>query len=200
MAPCPRVVLWDLMDTLVRDPFFTHMAPYFGLSFEELMRQKHPTAWRDFELGAIDEDALYRSFFADGRAIDGPGLKRTMLAAYTWIEGVPTLLRELAAHGVPMHLLSNYPPWYAPLCEQLGVPALVAPTFVSCRTGVRKPDPEAYLGAARALELPPSQCLFVDDRELNVRGAEATGMPALHFRGDVAALRAQLIACGLLDT
>jgi hypothetical protein len=97
MAPCPRVVLWDLMDTLVRDPFFTHMAPHFGLSFEALLRQKHPTAWRDFELGAIDEDAQYRSFFADGRAIDGPGLKRTMLDAYAWIDGVPELLRELSA-------------------------------------------------------------------------------------------------------
>lgn len=199
MAPCPRVVLWDLMDTLVRDPFFTHMAPHFGLSFEQLMRQKHPTAWRDFELGAIDEEALYRRFFADGRAIDGPGLKRTMLEAYAWIDGVPELLRELSARGVSMHLLSNYPPWYAPLCEQLGVSALVAPTFVSCKTGVRKPDPEAYLGAARALGVPPSACLFVDDRETNVRGALAIGMPALHFTGDVAALRAALHAFGLLD-
>jgi FMN phosphatase YigB (HAD superfamily) len=187
------------MDTLVRDPFFTHMAPHFGLSFEQLLRQKHPTAWRDFELGAIDEQALYRSFFADGRAIDGPGLKRTMLEAYAWIEGVPELLRELSARGVAMHLLSNYPPWYAPLCEQLGVPALVAPTFVSCKTGVRKPDPEAYVGAARALGVPPAECLFVDDREANVRGALATGMPALHFTGDVPALRAALCAYGLLD-
>jgi FMN phosphatase YigB (HAD superfamily) len=187
------------MDTLVRDPFFTHMAPHFGLSFEELLRQKHPTAWRDFELGTIDEEALYRSFFADGRAIDGPRLKRTMLEAYAWIEGVPELLCELSARGVAMHLLSNYPPWYAPLCERLGVPALVAPTFVSCKTGVRKPDPEAYAGAARALGVPPAECLFVDDREANVRGALATGMPALRFTGDVAALRAALCEHGLLD-
>lgn len=199
MAPCPRVVLWDLMDTLVRDPFFTHMAAYFGLSHEQLMRQKHPTAWRDFELGLIDEEALYCSFFADGRAIDGPGLKRAMLEAYTWIDGIPELLRDLAARGVPMHLLSNYPPWYAPLCDRLGVPELVAPTFVSCETGVRKPDAEAYLGAARALGVPATDCLFVDDRETNVRGARATGMQALCFGGDVAALRAELARCGLLD-
>jgi len=195
----PQIVLWDLMDTLVHDPFFTHMAAHFGLSFEELLRQKHPTAWRDFELGAIDEDGLYRSFFADGRAIDGPGLKRTMLQAYAWIDGVPELLRELAGRGVAMHLLSNYPPWYAPLCERLGVPELVAPSFVSCRTGVRKPDPEAYLGAARALGVSPSECLFVDDREPNVRAARELGMPALRFDGDVAALRAELRAWGLLD-
>ena len=199
MAPPPRIVLWDLMDTLVRDPFFTHVAAHFGLSFEELMRDKHPSAWRDFELGAIDEQTLYRSFFADGRAIDGPGLKRTMLQAYAWIDGIPELLRELAARGVPMYLLSNYPPWYAPLCDRLSVPELVTPSFVSCRTGVRKPDPEAYLGAARELGVPPAECLFVDDRETNVRAARQVGMPALRFTGDVEALRAELRACGLLE-
>ena len=199
MAPPPRIVLWDLMDTLVRDPFFTHVAAHFGLSFEELMRDKDPSAWRDFELGAIDEQTLYRSFFADGRAIDGPGLKRTMLQAYAWIDGIPELLRELAARGVPMHLLSNYPPWYAPLCDRLSVAELVTPSFVSCRTGVRKPDPEAYLGAARELGVPPAECLFVDDREANVRAARQVGMPALRFTGDVEALRAELCACGLLE-
>ncbi len=199
MAPAPRIVLWDLMDTLVRDPFFTHVAAHFGLSFETLMRDKHPTAWRDFELGVIDEQTLYRSFFADGRAIDGPGLKRTMLQAYAWIDGIPELLRELAARGVPMHLLSNYPPWYAPLCDRLGVPELVTPSFVSCQTGVRKPDPEAYLGAARELGVSTAECLFVDDREANVRAARQVGMPALRFTGDVVALRGELCACGLLE-
>jgi FMN phosphatase YigB (HAD superfamily) len=198
MDPRPRVVLWDLMDTLVRDPFFTHMAGHFGLTHAQLMQQKHPTAWRDFELGLIDEETLYQRFFADGREIDGPGLKRTMLDAYAWIDGIPQLLAALAGRGVSMHLLSNYPPWFEPLCRRLGVDELVAPSFVSCRTGVRKPDPEAYLGAARTLGVTQAECLFVDDREVNVKAAKATGMQALHFRGDVSALRVELAACGLL--
>jgi FMN phosphatase YigB (HAD superfamily) len=199
MTAPPRIVLWDLMDTLVRDPFFTHVAAHFGLSFDELMRDKHPTAWRDFELGVIDEQTLYRNFFADGRAIDGPGLKRTMLHAYAWIDGIPELLRELVVRGVSMHLLSNYPPWYALLCDRLGVSELVTPSFVSCHTGVRKPDPEAYLGAARELAVSPAECLFVDDREGNVRAAREVGMPAVRFTGDVGALRAELCVYGLLE-
>jgi len=199
LAPmAERVILWDLMDTLVRDPFFTHVAPFFGLRFEELLAQKHPTAWRDFELGAIDEAELFRTFFRDGRAIDGAGLKRAMHGGYAWIEGIEPLLAELHARGAEMHLLSNYPPWYQ-LCDaRLGVTRWVKPSFVSCHTGVRKPDAQAYLGPCAALGVEPAQALFIDDREPNVSAARALGMDALRFDGDVAALRRALEERGLI--
>ena len=147
----PTVILWDLMDTLVRDPFFTHMAAFFGMSLEELLATKHPTAWREFELGLISESELYCAFFADGREIDGEGLKRCMRDAYVWIDGMEPLVRELHARGVEMHLLSNYPKWYQLCVDALGVNRWVKPTFISCETGVRKtgtrcvsrPEPQA---------------------------------------------------------
>lgn len=30
------VLLFDVMDTIVKDPFYENMAPHFGLSFEEV--------------------------------------------------------------------------------------------------------------------------------------------------------------------
>lgn len=47
--------------------------------------------------------------------------------------------------------------------------------------GVRKPAPEPYLAVAEALGLPPESCLFVDDLPVNVEGARAVGMHAVHF-------------------
>ena len=138
----PRVLLWDLMDTLVRDPFFTHMPAFFGLSLDELVAQKHPTAWRDFELGRIGEQELYARFFRDGRIIDGPGLKHHMREGYAWIDGMEALLVDLQARRVPMHALSNYPPWFALCDERLGLSRYLSLRFVSCRTGARKPAPE----------------------------------------------------------
>src|SRR4029077_11036870 len=73
-----RVILWDIMDTLVHDPFFTHMPGFFGHSFEELVPRLRKGTWVDFELGVLDEAAFYERFFRDGSAIDGPGLKRCM--------------------------------------------------------------------------------------------------------------------------
>jgi HAD superfamily hydrolase (TIGR01509 family) len=186
------------MDTLVRDPFFTHMAGFFDLSFEELLAQKHPTAWGEFELSRISEDELFARFFRDGRKFDGPAFKQHVRHAYAWVEGMQPLLGELQAQGAQMHLLSNYPDWYAMCDDQLGVFRLVPPSFVSCHTGVRKPSAEAYLGPCRTLGVEPSQCLFIDDRQTNCSAAEALGMSAILFKGDVVALRAQLTRHGLL--
>jgi putative hydrolase of the HAD superfamily len=48
-------------------------------------------------------------------------------------------------------------------------------------TGVMKPDPGAYRLALDALGLPAERVLFVDDQPANVAGAEAVGIPAVHF-------------------
>lgn len=194
----PEVILWDVMDTLVRDPFFTHMAGFFGLSFDELLRRKHPTAWGKFELGKLDEQGLFEQFFADGTPIDGPAFKQCVRDAYAWIDGIEPLLIELKRGGVPMHALSNYPPWYQLIEERLRLSRYVDLTFFSCDTGVRKPAAEAYLSACRKLERRTDECLFIDDRSLNTDAARAVGLHALQFTGDVAALRASLHELGFL--
>ena len=91
-----------------------------------------------------------------------------------------------------MHALSNYTPWYRMVEERTGLSRYVPWSFVSCKTGVRKPDPEAYLGAARLLGVAPSECLFIDDRAVNCEAAEAVGMPSIVF-SDAALLRKELV-------
>jgi HAD superfamily hydrolase (TIGR01509 family) len=195
----PEVILWDVMDTLVRDPFFTHMAGFFGLTFEELLQRKHPKTWVEFELGKLDEQGLYAAFFTDGTPIDGPGFKQHVREAYAWIDGIETLLRDLKTRGVEMHALSNYPPWYRLIDEQLQLSRYIGLTFFSCDTGVRKPAPQAYLSACQKLGRRPAECLFIDDRRQNTEAAEAVGMRALQFTGDVTALRGSLHDLGLLQ-
>jgi FMN phosphatase YigB (HAD superfamily) len=193
-----EVILWDVMDTLVRDPFFTHMPGFFGHSFEGLVKRLRRGTWVEFELGKLEEAELYANFFADGSPIDGPGLKRCMAEGYAWIEGIEPLLAELKARGVEMHALSNYPHWYRLVDERLGLSRYVELTFISCHTGVRKPAPEAYLRACAALRRRPDECLFIDDREPNCEAARAIGMPAWRFEGQAEPLRRQLEAAGLL--
>lgn len=189
-------LLLDVMDTLVRDPFFEDMPKFFGLTFEELLRHKHPTAWVEFEHGEIDEAACMAKFFRDARPFDVSAFKAHVARGYEWLPGIPPLLEELAARGVEMHALSNYPEWWQMIEERLGLSRYVRWTFVSCETRVRKPQPDAYLGAARALGRPVASCVFVDDREDNVRAAWAVGMPGLLFRS-AEALRADLAALGI---
>ncbi len=190
-----RILLLDVMGTLVHDPFFVEVPRFFGMTLEELVRSKHPTAWRAFELGELDEAGLVARFFADGRALDVEGLKRTMRDAYRLLPGIEPLLEHLRAAGVSMHALSNYPPWYRLIEDAVGLSRFLTWTFVSCETGVRKPDPRAYLDAARRLGVSPRACTFVDDVLENCEGAAATGMHAIHFT-DAQALAASLARAG----
>ena len=178
----PQVVLWDVMDTLVRDPFREVMPAFFGMDFKELLRVKSPTAWLAFERGEIDETTYFATAFHDGRVYDGHGFREAMVAGYAWLPGMEPLLERLHAAGVAMHALSNYPEWYTRLEARLGLSRYLSWQFVSCRTGVRKPAPNAYLGAAAACGVSPAECLFVDDRAENVDAARGVGMDAFVFR------------------
>jgi FMN hydrolase / 5-amino-6-(5-phospho-D-ribitylamino)uracil phosphatase len=191
------VLLLDVMGTLVHDPFFVEMPAHFGLGFAELLAQKHPRTWLEFELGTIDEATCLARFFADERAFDHDAFRASVREAYAFLPGIEALLRELAEAAVPMHALSNYSLWYRLIEERLALSRWVPWTFVSCHTGVRKPSKEAYLGAAAALGVAPGDCLFVDDRRENVAAAEAVGMRG-HVFQNAAALRGALVDAGVL--
>jgi HAD superfamily hydrolase (TIGR01509 family) len=191
------VILFDVMDTLVHEPFQREVPAYFGLSLDELLAQKHPSAWVEFERGVLDEATFLRRFFRDGRSYDERGLVECIRGAYRWIDGMEALLDELAAHGAEMHALSNYPSWYGWIEERLGLSRFLAWSFVSCDTGLRKPDERAFSAALQALALPAAQCLFVDDRASNVAAAQAIGIDAVLFRG-ASELRGELQGRGFL--
>ena len=52
--------------------------------------------------------------------------------------------------------------------------------LLSGEVGVRKPSRRFYEMAAEACDVPPEECVFVDDLEHNIRGAERVGMIGVH--------------------
>lgn len=190
------MLLLDVMDTLVQDPFYDLMPAFFGLSLDQLLAQKDPRAWVDFEFGAIDEATFFERFFSDRRLIDGAGLKSVARAGYRMIDGIEELLGQLHERGVEMHALSNYPTWYHEIEAVTGLSRFLKWSFVSCDMGLRKPDPQIYRVALERLGQPASACIFVDDRARNVIAAEAEGMHGILFDG-AADLTARLRAFGI---
>lgn len=192
----PKVLLLDVMGTLVHDPFYDVMPAFFEMSFDELMAAKHPTAWVEFEHGRMDAGAFLDQFFADGRDFDRAGFMKAVREAYALLPGIGPLLAELANLGVPMFALSNYPIWYRLIEAELGLSRFLEWSFVSCDTQVRKPDPRAYLGPCAALRVLPEDALFVDDRASNCAAAAAVGLRTIVFQG-ADKLRAELRAQGI---
>ncbi len=175
-----RVVLFDVLGTLVRDPFFDVVPGFFGLDLPSLLAVKHPTRWFDFEHGLIDEQNFLKDFFTDGRPFDHADFLVAVEEAYAWLPGMEALLADVS---LPAHALSNYPAWYRRIEARLGLSRYLDWSFVSCETGVRKPAAQAYLGPVATLGLSPGDCLFVDDRQDNVDAARELGLDAVRFTG-----------------
>jgi HAD superfamily hydrolase (TIGR01509 family) len=191
----PEVILFDVMGTIVREPFLIEVPAFFALSREELYPLLSRQAWFAFERGELDEAGFAEGFFRDGRDLDIAGLKSALISGYAYLDGMESLLASLAGAGVTMHALSNYPDWYRLIEDKLALSRFLEWSFVSCQTGVRKPDAAAFTIPVARLGLTPQQCLFIDDRTSNCEGARAAGLTALLF-SDAARLRSDLAALG----
>ncbi len=191
----PELIAFDLMDTVVRDPFFSEIASRLGGSLDAL----DAAAWADFELGRIDEETYLGRMLHPGRScpLAPRAIRDLILASYRYLEGMEPLLVELAASGVARWAFSNYPVWLERARAALSLDRHFAGYAVSYQLGARKPEREAFLGLAARCGVPLERCLLVDDREPNVAAARALGMPAHRFEG-AAALRLELRALGLL--
>ncbi len=187
----PAGLLLDVMSTLVHDPIFTAGPRVFGTSVAGLFERLDPAAWIAFESGEIDEPTYFQRWIRSGPPVDPARFLDEMTADYAWLPGVEDLLADLQAAGHPLHVLSNYPPWWQRIEARLGLSRYVEWTAVSCELGLRKPDPAVYHVAAERAGRPPSAWIFVDDRASNVAAAQATGMGGVVFEG-ADALRAAL--------
>jgi putative hydrolase of the HAD superfamily len=68
--------------------------------------------------------------------------------------------------------------------------------FSSCYLGLRKPGVEIFQRALQITQRQPQECIFVDDRALNLECAQEIGMHTIQFR-NVAQLQADLARLGV---
>ncbi|CAN0830322.1 Flavin mononucleotide hydrolase 1, chloroplatic [Linum grandiflorum] len=189
------VLLFDIMDTVVRDPFYEDIPSFFGMSMKELIECKHPTSWMEFEKGMIDELWLVlRNLDSEFLAL--AGLKDCMKKGYRYLDGMKELLDTLKQKNYEMHALTNYPVWYEMIEEKLDISAYLSWSFCSCTIGKRKPDPDLYLEVVKQLQVDPGSCIFVDDRIRNVEAASEVGMKGIHFK-NADSLREDLAKLGI---
>ena len=147
--------------------------------------------------------------FADNRARLLPQFPEYADAIHAWetrwwemfsgaIPETEAAIEALHAAGVPQYGVTNMSQ------ETFAGTIAMSPAFkrfqdyvVSAHEGVIKPDPAFYALACERFGLAPSEVLFFDDSEWNVRAAAAFGFDAHHFT-DPAAVRPALEERGLL--
>jgi putative hydrolase of the HAD superfamily len=81
--------------------------------------------------------------------------------------------------------------------EKFGLRSYFTAFFSSCFLGMRKPDEAIYRLALQVSQRQPSECIFIDDREVNLECPHELGLDPIHFR-DAPALRSELSQRGVL--
>ena len=78
-------------------------------------------------------------------------------------------------------MLSDAMPSTVDFMKQRGIYDLLDACVISTQVGALKPDRRMFDAVLAALDAPAEDCLFVDDRIVNVRGAVAAGLHAVQM-------------------
>ena len=93
------------------------------------------------------------------------------------------LLLSAKANGVATAIVSNDPGGVeADHIRQWQRQGIVDAVILSGEVGAEKPAPEIFDAAADALDLPVSDCAFVDDSIENVKGAVEYGLVGVRYQ------------------
>jgi len=80
--------------------------------------------------------------------------------------------------------------------EKFGLRAVFPIFFSSCFLGLRKPDEAIYRTALLVTQRKPEECIFIDDREVNLECPRELGLATILFR-EAQQLRSQLHELGV---
>lgn len=114
------------------------------------------------------------------------------------IDGSVAILEELEARGTPLYAITNFNQHkFKEALQRFPFLGVFRDTVVSGDERLLKPDPAIYCLLLARNGLSAADCVFIDDSDKNVAGAEAVGMKAIHFTTP-GALRSALDGMGLL--
>ena len=97
--------------------------------------------------------------------------------------GTAAVLGDLVAGGTRLALLSNAGEDFGSYLRHGGIGDLFERVFVSGELKVVKPEAAIYRHVADELGITPAEMVFIDNKEVNVRGAEALGVTGHVFTG-----------------
>jgi putative hydrolase of the HAD superfamily len=106
------------------------------------------------------------------------------------------VLSDLRAGGTRLALLSNAGPDLASYFRRGPLGDFFEACYVSGELGLIKPHPEIFLHVLADLSISPAEAIFIDNRDVNVAGAEALGITG-HVFTTADALRSFLAVAAL---
>lgn len=194
-----RAVIFDVGGVLIHQDWheYDRFGVERGLPEREWLKILHQTdAFERWQTGQGSEAEWHGSILARLREHIG---ERAESVRAEWFarpvarhEPNIEMARALIAAGYTVGVLSNAgPDLRERIDENLGEVGW-HDVVVSGEVGLAKPDHAIYQLVMERLSLSPAQYFFIDDIKVNIAAAEEVGWTAHRFKGDYAALQADL--------
>lgn len=168
-------------------------AATFHLDWQEF-EESHDLSFPAFDSGLISlNEYLDRTVFNRPRPFSREEFTAFMFAQSKEYPETHALLRKLATGGKYFIGAINNEPFelneYRIKTFHLREDFVVF--FSSCYVRTRKPEELIYRIALEVTQRPPEQCLFIDDRPLNLESPRRLGMNTIHYQ-NAGQLRSEL--------
>jgi len=195
-------VFWDVGGVILSNGWDraarAEAAKKFGLDWEDF-QDRHELASPAFETGQITLDTyLQRTVFYRKRAFTREEFVAFIFAQSEEFPESRAILSALAQTRKYLLATINNEPRELNIrrIDQFNLRREFEAFFSSCFVHIRKPDEAIYRLALEVTQRRPEECLFIDDRALNLESARQMGMRTIHFE-NAAQLRQDLQANGV---
>jgi len=186
-----KIIIFDLGSVVltgdwhhISKKFREDMRNEFGTT-EEDYEKGYQSIWRDFNIGKMIEEEFWNSFFeitdAKNRSVDKA--KEIWRRYHHFLENMQKLVKKLK-ENYKVVALSNIPKEFLDFKrEKFNLDSLFEIIVASGYVGQEKPNKEIFSIILEKLDAKPMECLFIDDKEININTATGMGMNAILFKG-----------------
>ncbi len=183
-----RTIIFDIGNVLAGFAWEAHYRR-FGYTGERLERLAEATvkseAWNEYDRGVLTGEEVLQKFIGND-----PELEADIRRVLTDVEGMVVRydyaipwIEELKQKGYQTLYLSNFSERAADECaKSLDFLPHMDGGILSYREKVIKPMPEIYQLLIDRYHLIPEECVFLDDTQKNLTGAEVFGFHTILFR------------------
>ncbi|MBW1727953.1 MAG: HAD family phosphatase [Deltaproteobacteria bacterium] len=183
-----RVLLFDLGGVLVE---LNDISTLLHLNGDEIPMNKLWSDWlsspaaRAFEMGISTKEQFADKYIEE---INLPIKRDDFLKAFTQLPkglyaDAVRLIQRCREHYYTASLSNTNALHWQRLTHEMGIHRMFDQHFPSHLTGKLKPDRESFEYVLQILHCDPSAIIFLDDNEINVKGARSVGMIAYLANG-----------------
>lgn len=186
IAPSEKVIVFDFGGVIVhpdRTLFFEFIKNTFRVNDAVLkeLQDKFKAACH-----AKIPESLFWKRMADELMIDLPTdwkaqYDAVALSSLNECQEMRQLIKSYKELGFRVALLSNVAAERAIFLRSKGYYDAFFPVLLSCEIGVSKPHPKAYQLLLDEVKVSPENCIFIDNKQVNIDAAKNLGIDAILF-------------------